>query len=321
MNFPLITVGITCFNAELTIKRAVESALTQDWPNLEILVVDDCSSDTSKIILQELAAKSEKIKLIFHRHNHGAAAARNTLIKEALGEFICFFDDDDFSLSSRVSMQLNRILDYEQESATKLIACYVSGSRQYSNGYKIDLNAIGSVGSGFSVPNGSGLADYLLYYSRRNDWFYGFGVPTCALMARKTTFNAVGGFDEGLGRVEDVDFAVRLAMRGGHFIGVREKLFIQYSTISEDKSPIKNLESEIKLVEKNREYLIQQKRYYYALNWPKLRYWHFRRRYDKFLGIFIGLFIRNPIVVTKHFLSTGPKRLLHEVKMCSKRVL
>ena len=44
---PLITVGITCFNAEDTIARAVTSAFKQNWPNLEIVIVDDCSSDSS----------------------------------------------------------------------------------------------------------------------------------------------------------------------------------------------------------------------------------------------------------------------------------
>ena len=50
MNKPLITIGITCFNAEKTIERALLSAINQDWPNFEIIVVDDASTDSSKII-------------------------------------------------------------------------------------------------------------------------------------------------------------------------------------------------------------------------------------------------------------------------------
>ena len=54
---PLTTVGITCFNAEGTIERAIGSALAQTWPNLEILIVDDCSTDSSA----EIAAQTIKL--------------------------------------------------------------------------------------------------------------------------------------------------------------------------------------------------------------------------------------------------------------------
>ena len=52
-SLPLITIGITCYNAEKTIRRAVDSALSQDWPNYEVIVVDDGSTDNSLKILRE----------------------------------------------------------------------------------------------------------------------------------------------------------------------------------------------------------------------------------------------------------------------------
>ena len=66
MNKPLITIGITCFNAEKTLERALLGALNQDWPNFEIIVVDDASTDSSKIILNQYEFKVKKISIIYN---------------------------------------------------------------------------------------------------------------------------------------------------------------------------------------------------------------------------------------------------------------
>lgn len=94
-------------------------------------------------------------------------------------------------------------------------------------------------------------------------------------MARKTTFEAVGGFDPTLRRVEDVDFAIRVALANGHFIGCPERLFIQYATNTADKTPEKNCEAEIRLADKYKDYLVSTGKYYYAKKWPLVRYYHF----------------------------------------------
>jgi len=310
---PLVTIGVTCFNAEDTISRAIASALAQDWLNLEVLIVDDGSSDASVATVNEAILGESRARLLRHKHNIGPAGTRNTIIREARGEFIAFADDDDESLPGRISAQVNRIVTYETQTGASLVACYVSGERRYSNGYIKPLPAIGSVGS--DAPNGPSLAGYILINVRNPKWFYGAGVPACALMARKQTFAAVNGFDETLRRVEDNDFAVRLAFRGGHFIGTAEKALIQHSTAAVDKSPEKNLEAEQKLVEKNAHYLQSIGRYYYARHWPKLRYCHFKRRYDLFALELLGLVSRDPVAVLGHLFQTGPSRLLHEWRM------
>jgi len=314
MGIPFVTVGLTCFNAENTIGRAIDSALVQDWPNLEVVIVDDCSSDGSVSVIKDSIAGNEKrVRLIQHEKNKGPASARNTLLQYARGEFIVFFDDDDESLACRVSQQLEKLTDYEARTGMRLVACYASGIRRYPNGYIKDLPAIGSRGE--EVPKGSDVADYLLLYRKRSGWFYGSGVPACALMARISVFGDVGGFDANLRRVEDADFAIRLALKGGHFIGTKEPLFVQYSTNALDKSPEKNLEAEQKVVEKNKAYLRSIGRYYYAMHWPKLRYWHFKRQYGRFALELMGLFVRNPIAVLTHLMATGPQRLWHEQRM------
>ena len=162
---PLITVGITCFNAEDTIERAVTSALKQNWPNLEIVVVDDCSTDSSRRVIENLIKDQPMVALVCHETNQGPAVARNTILLNARGEFVAFIDDDDESLPERVTTQYRRIIDYEKDVDTKMIACYASGNRLYSNGYKLALNAIGSRPL---VPQGPGVANYLLFYGKNS---------------------------------------------------------------------------------------------------------------------------------------------------------
>ena len=144
--------------------------------------------------------------------NGGPAAARNTILDEARGTFVAFFDDDDEALPDRISEQIRVLTDYERQAGAELVACYAGGERIYANGYVKPLPAIGSQPI---VPHGEKLADYLLFFGRQPGWFYGSGTPTAALLARRSTFGAVGGFDADLRRVEDADFAIRLALKGG----------------------------------------------------------------------------------------------------------
>lgn len=307
---PLVTIGVTCFNAEDTIRRAIESALAQDWPNFEVVVVDDFSTDGSPKIITATITDEPRAKRFRHNCNLGPAAARNTILANARGEFIAFFDDDDKSLPERIANQLETLAAYEDRTGARLVACYASGRRRYPNGYTIDLPAIGSRGE--QVPNGVGVADYLLTFRRRRDWFYGSGTPACSLLARRSTFTTVGCFDHGLRRLEDADFAIRLALMGGHFIGTQRCLFIQHSTSAPDKSPELNLEARQRLARNHKEYLQSIGRLEYATRWPKLRYWHFTHRYTRFVLELLALLIRHPCAVSAHLLSTGPRRLLHE---------
>jgi GT2 family glycosyltransferase len=194
-----------------------------------------------------------------------------------------------------------------------LIACYASGIRRYPNGYTIALPAIGSRGK--VAPSGTVVADYLLTFQRQPGYFFGSGTPTCSLMTRRSTLAAVDGFDPELRRNEDADFAIRLALLGGHFVGTTEPLFLQYSTSAPDKSPEQNLEAQQRLVHKHRDYLEKIGGFDYASRWRRLRHWHFSRRYDRFMRELFGLFVRYPCTATLHLLNTGPRRLLHERRM------
>ena len=93
---PLITVIIPAFNAQASIERAVKSALDQTYGSVELIVVNDCSSDNTPLLLQNLKKEVRNLRVISNKFNKGAAAARNQGIDAAKGEWITFLDADDY---------------------------------------------------------------------------------------------------------------------------------------------------------------------------------------------------------------------------------
>lgn len=91
----LISVIIPMYNVETYIKRCIKSVISQSYDNLEIIIIDDGSTDQSFAICQQLSQKDTRIKL-FHQENAGVSSARNRGIKEATGEWISFVDSDDW---------------------------------------------------------------------------------------------------------------------------------------------------------------------------------------------------------------------------------
>ena len=75
--------------------KCLTSVTKQTYNNLEIIVIDDGSTDNSSKICDEWACKDSRIKVI-HKNNEGAGFARNTEIENATGKYICFFDSDDY---------------------------------------------------------------------------------------------------------------------------------------------------------------------------------------------------------------------------------
>lgn len=310
--YPLITIGMCCYKSADTVERAINSALAQDWPNFELLIIDDGSQDGTAELIAEKIKHHDNTRLVVHEKNKTFPGALNTVIKEAKGEFIAIFDDDDASLPERLRTQHQTITNYEEQTGAELVACWGSGVRKYPNGYEVEFQAIGSK---HQNPIGTMAIDYLLFFRKIKGVFYGGGTPSCSLMTRKSTYDAVGPYDEIMVRSEDSDFSARLALQGGHFIGCPEKVVIQYSTNSADKSPEINLQSKQTLVRKYKNYLTSIGYYYYAMAWPKIRYHHYKKQYAKMFFSFLLLFFRHPIKATQHILTTGPKRLIHEQKM------
>lgn len=117
---PQVTIGITCFNAEDTILRAIDSALGQTYSNTEVIIVDDASTDNSVKLISKLVDEIDKLTLIKHDENKGAPSAYNTIVKNAKGKYICFFDDDDFSHEDRVEKTVQAL----ELKDSKDLVCY-----------------------------------------------------------------------------------------------------------------------------------------------------------------------------------------------------
>lgn len=103
---PLVSVLIPCHNAGRWIRETLESVLAQTWPNLEIIVVDDGSSDNSVAVVERF--DSVQIKLI-KQQNAGAAAARNRAFEESAGEYIQYLDADDLLSPRKIEFQMAKL--------------------------------------------------------------------------------------------------------------------------------------------------------------------------------------------------------------------
>lgn len=104
---PLVTIGIPCYNAASSLKTAIESALAQTYPNVEAIVVDDGSSDTSLVIASAFGNRVNVIR----GGRRGSNYARNRILQEARGEWIQYLDADDRLEPEKIARQFAETSD------------------------------------------------------------------------------------------------------------------------------------------------------------------------------------------------------------------
>jgi glycosyltransferase involved in cell wall biosynthesis len=105
-NSPLVSVIIPCHNCEKYVKDAVMSILHQTYQNLEIIITDDCSTDTTYKVLEETASGDNRIRLFHNDKNKGVTRTLNTMLDKANGTYIARMDADDVSLPKRIEKQV-----------------------------------------------------------------------------------------------------------------------------------------------------------------------------------------------------------------------
>jgi glycosyltransferase involved in cell wall biosynthesis len=114
----MITIGFPVYNVESYVQRSLTSALNQDFDDFEIIVVDDCSADNSINVINQLVSSHSKVnnvRIIRHEKNKGLAEARNTVIKNAKGDYIYFMDSDDFIIPNTLSMLFQSAEKYQAD--------------------------------------------------------------------------------------------------------------------------------------------------------------------------------------------------------------
>lgn len=105
-----VTVIIPAYNNEDLISTSINSLLVQTWSNLEILVVDDCSTDKTAEIVERISQEDARVKLLRTEQNGGAYVARNEALKIASGDFVTIHDADDWSHHEKIERQVVHLL-------------------------------------------------------------------------------------------------------------------------------------------------------------------------------------------------------------------
>ncbi|WP_163580501.1 glycosyltransferase family 2 protein [Gracilibacillus saliphilus] len=112
-DYNLVSVITPTYNSETYIQETIESVLQQTYPNWEMIIVDDGSSDQTIAIIEEYQKEDDRIRLIALEKNQGAAVARNTAIENAQGRYIAFLDSDDRWLPEKLERQLTFMQEHD----------------------------------------------------------------------------------------------------------------------------------------------------------------------------------------------------------------
>lgn len=186
---PLITVVIPVYNGEKTIRETIQSVFNQSLSDLELLVINDGSTDSTLEVVSQI--KDERLK-VYTYPNAGLAASRNRGISLAKSEYISFIDADDLWTPDKLESQLKALQENPKAAVVYSWTDWIDESSQ-------------SLGKGsHNTQNGEVLAQLLL-----ND----FVANGSNCLIKMQAFREVGGFDETLTAVEDWDMWLRLAER------------------------------------------------------------------------------------------------------------
>ena len=225
---PLVSIIIPTYNRQRCLSRAIESILKQTVQDFEVIVVDDGSSDDTAAIVEEFTRRDFRIRSMCHRKNRGAQAARNTGARSANGNWLSFFDSDDWMLPTSIEARLT----VARKQSVKVV---------HSDAFVLRPNQDRAL---FGVPplNGS-IYEALLRAP---------GPMFQAMIVSADAYHEMGGLDENVIAYQEWDTAIRLAKR--HAFGfVPEPTFVYdctgYDTIS--KSLMKNARGYEYILNKN----------------------------------------------------------------------
>lgn len=184
----LVSVIIPTYNRENFIEKSIESVLNQTYKNIEIIIVDDNSSDNTFYIIKKYMEKYDFIKYVKHDINKGGSAARNTGVNLAKGKYVAFLDSDDEWINTKL------------EKCVDKLKCDCNIDMVYSDMISIDVN--------------TGIEK--IYRSKQwEDKYYGILCEniigsTSLIVIKRNVFNEVGGFKEGLPSCQDWDFYINV---------------------------------------------------------------------------------------------------------------
>jgi glycosyltransferase involved in cell wall biosynthesis len=192
-DMPLVSVIMPAFNVDWCIRRAVDSVLAQTFPDRELIVVNDGSTDNTRSVL---ASYGHAVRVI-DQENRGMSAARNAGIRAARGSLIAFLDADDYWLPDKLSRQVDLL-----QAKPDIGFCSTSARIENPDGEFLNL---------WQFRHQS--TDVLQTLFAENASIAG---GCSAVVVRKTLLDRVGLFDERLRGFEDPDLWIRLAAVAGY---------------------------------------------------------------------------------------------------------
>lgn len=199
MKKPLVSICIPAYNSERFIARTVEAALQQSYDNIEVVVIDDCSKDNTVTILQKIAERDSRLRVIRNEVNLGMSGNWNRCVRECRGEYVKLIPADDLLYPDCIRKSLPYLLKHED------ITLVITGTDLIDNDDKV----IGAYAHWpvQGVFKGSKIAKTSVMLNNF------FGNPVCALF-RKEDFERTGGFDPDIPYILDFDLWLGLAALG-----------------------------------------------------------------------------------------------------------
>lgn len=110
-----VSVIVPIYNASEYLSRSIESILNQSYENLEIILIDDCSTDNSKEIIKKYALKDTRIKPFYSEVNQGVSKSRNIGLKSVSGDYVMFMDADDYIVKDMIKIMLEKAIKYNSD--------------------------------------------------------------------------------------------------------------------------------------------------------------------------------------------------------------
>ncbi len=272
---PLVSIILPTYNRSQTLRRSIRSVLCQYYQSIEVIVVDDCSTDNTAEVVHQL--DDPRIIYIRHNENRGAAAARNSGILAAHGELIAFQDSDDEWLADKLLSQVKCL-----EASGAEYGAVFCGKMLYGR------NAARKFGARLATHVPGEEHKTLtgdLHVALLNENF--ISVQTL-IVKKPLLIDNMCFFDPALRCNEDWDFNIRLS-KFTKFLFVERPgvvAFISNDSISTDNK--RNIHSQIYIIRKNSEYFRGQKTIYIRrlgligqglvrINKPKLGYRFLRK--------------------------------------------
>ncbi len=206
---PLVTILIPVYNGEKFVRDAIDSALAQTYKNIEILVINDGSTDATESVL---ASYSDKIRYIT-KENGGVSTALNMGIANMRGEWLSWLSHDDRYLPDKVQHQVDRLNELQKDESLDIHKIIL-----YCDNERIDVNGNFISRKRHTVSEDETIVDSMLNNIRN------YNICGCAVLIPKAAFDVVGGFKVEIPTVSDADMWYRMMFAGYRFVHMREVL-------------------------------------------------------------------------------------------------